>query len=140
MLLGHGVRTSAAARRAHDHQESYVLANTPSTWGLESHRNNVSNEDGVAVRRFREAGAHFVGKTNVPVDLADFQSYNPVYGTTNNPWNVERTPGGSSGGSAASLAAGFAALEAGSDIGGSIRTLRTSAACSAINPRGASSP
>ena len=102
-------------------KESYVLANTPSTWGLESHRNNVSNEDGVAVRRFRQAGAHFVGKTNVPVDLADFQSYNPVYGTTNNPWNVERTPGGSSGGSAASLAAGFAALEAGSDIGGSIR-------------------
>ena len=102
-------------------KESYVLANTPSTWGIESQRNNISNEDGTAVRRFRNAGAHFLGKTNVPTDLADFQSYNPIYGTTSNPWNVERTPGGSSGGSAASLAAGFAALEAGSDIGGSIR-------------------
>lgn len=102
-------------------KESYVLANTPSTWGIESQRNNISNDDGMAVRRFRNAGAHFIGKTNVPTDLADFQSYNPVYGTTNNPWNFERTPGGSSGGSAASLAAGFAALEAGSDIGGSIR-------------------
>ena len=67
------------------------------------------------------AGAHFLGKTNVPVDLADFQSYNPIYGTTGNPWDTSRTPGGSSGGSAASLAAGFCGLEAGSDIGGSIR-------------------
>ena len=62
-----------------------------------------------------------MGKTNVPLDLADFQSFNSIYGTTNNPWNLERIPGGSSGGSAAALAAGFTGLEAGSDIGGSIR-------------------
>jgi len=102
-------------------KESYVIAGTPSTWGIEAFRNNVAEEDGLAVQRFRAAGAHFLGKTNVPTDLADFQSYNPIYGTTGNPWDVERTPGGSSGGSAASLAAGFCALEAGSDIGGSIR-------------------
>lgn len=102
-------------------KESYVIAGTPSTWGIEDFRENVSDEDGLAVKRFRAAGAHFLGKTNVPVELADFQSYNPIYGTTGNPWDTSRTPGGSSGGSAASLAAGFCGLEAGSDIGGSIR-------------------
>ncbi len=102
-------------------KESYVIANTPATWGIEAFKDNVASEDGLAAKRFRAAGAHFLGKTNVPTDLADFQSYNPIYGTTGNPWNVERTPGGSSGGSAASLAAGFCGLEAGSDIGGSIR-------------------
>ena len=103
-------------------KESYVMQDTPATWGIESQRDNVADADGLAVRRFRAAGAHFLGKTNVPVDLADVQSYNPIYGATSNPWNLERTPGGSSGGSAAALAAGFSALEAGTDIGGSIRT------------------
>ena len=103
-------------------KESYVMQDTPATWGIEAQRDNVADADGLAVRRFRAAGAHFLGKTNVPVDLADVQSYNPIYGTTSNPWNLERTPGGSSGGSAASVAAGFSPLEAGSDIGGSIRT------------------
>lgn len=102
-------------------KESYVIADTPATWGQESFRNNTAAQDGLAVQRFRNAGAHFLGKTNVPVDLADFQSYNPIYGTTGNPYDTSRTPGGSSGGSAAALAAGFSALEAGSDIGGSIR-------------------
>ena len=103
-------------------KESYVMADTPSTWGIEAFRNNTSETDGLAVQRFRSAGAIFLGKTNVPEDLADFQSYNSIYGTTNNPWDMQRVPGGSSGGSAAALAAGFSALEAGSDIGGSIRT------------------
>jgi amidase len=102
-------------------KESYVLEDTPATWGLEAFRDNVAARDGLAVSRFRDAGAVFVGKTNVPVDLADFQSYNPIYGTTGNPWNTDLIPGGSSGGSSAALAAGFSALEAGSDIGGSIR-------------------
>ena len=102
-------------------KESYVIEGTSTTWGVEAFRNNVASADGLAVQRFKAAGAHFLGKTNVPVDLADFQSYNPIYGTTGNPWDMTRTPGGSSGGSAAALAAGFTALEAGSDIGGSIR-------------------
>ena len=102
-------------------KESYVMADTPSTWGIEAFRNNVSEADGLAVQRFRSAGAVFLGKTNVPEDLADFQSYNSIYGTTNNPWDVSRTPGGSSGGSAAALAAGLTGIDTGSDIGASIR-------------------
>src|SRR5213078_4877681 len=78
-------------------------------------------EDAVVVERLKAAGAVIIGKTNVPVALADWQSTNPIYGTTNNPYDIERTPGGSSGGSAAALAAGYVALEAGSDIGGSLR-------------------
>src|SRR5262249_21048472 len=74
-----------------------------------------------AAERLEKAGAVLFGKTNVPLMLADWQSYNAIYGTTNNPWEVTRTPGGSSGGSAAALAAGLTGLEAGSDIGGSIR-------------------
>src|SRR5690242_1904945 len=62
-----------------------------------------------------------MGKTNVPLLLGDFQSYNEIYGQTGNPWDPARTPGGSSGGGAAALAAGMVALEAGSDIGGSVR-------------------
>lgn len=102
-------------------KESYVLEGTPATWGIPEYRDNVANRDGLVVARFKAAGAHFLGKTNVPRDLGDFQSYNEIYGTTGNPWNPDRTPGGSSGGSAAAMAAGFSALEAGSDIGGSIR-------------------
>src|SRR5262249_43302980 len=77
--------------------------------------------DSLVVQRLKAAGAVILGKTNVPLDLADWQSYNDVYGTTNNPWDFGRTPGGSSGGSAAALAAGFVPLELGSDIGGSLR-------------------
>ena len=99
-------------------KESYVHANTPATWGIPAYRDNTAAADGLAVALFEAAGAHFLGKTNVPIDLGD-QSYNEKYGTTNNPWDTSRTPGGSSGGSAAALAAGFTALEAGSDIGGS---------------------
>ena len=68
-----------------------------------------------------DAGVTLFGKTNVPLNLADWQSYNEVYGSTNNPWDLARTPGGSSGGSGAALAAGLTGIEAGSDIGASIR-------------------
>jgi amidase len=102
-------------------KESYDVAGLPTTWGIPDFRDNIATSDAEAVRRLKNAGAHFVGKTNVPVELADFQSFNPIYGTTRNPWNLERTPGGSSGGSAAALAAGLTGLESGSDIGGSIR-------------------
>ena len=102
-------------------KEAYNIAGLPTTWGHPVFKDNLAGEDAEVVQRLKSAGAHFLGKTNVPVDLADFQSYNDVYGTTNNPWNTERTPGGSSGGSAAALAAGFCSLESGSDIGGSIR-------------------
>jgi amidase len=102
-------------------KEAYDLEGTPTTWGLPLFAKNVATKDSASVARYKAAGAHFLGKTNVPLNLADFQSYNDVYGTTNNPWNRGRTPGGSSGGSAAALAAGLTSLESGSDIGGSIR-------------------
>ncbi|MBW2282177.1 MAG: amidase [Deltaproteobacteria bacterium] len=102
-------------------KESYNIAGLPTTWGLPIFKDNVAASDSQAVVDFKGAGAVFMGKTNVPLSLADFQSYNEIYGTTNNPWDVSRIPGGSSGGSAAALAAGLTALECGSDIGGSIR-------------------
>jgi amidase len=102
-------------------KESNHMKGTPTTWGVPALRNQISQEDAVVVTRLREAGANIFGKTNVPLELGDFQSYNEIYGTTNNPWNQTRGPGGSSGGAAAALAAGLTALEIGSDIGGSIR-------------------
>jgi amidase len=81
----------------------------------------VSVQDAVAVARLKAAGAVVLGKTNVPPMLSDWQSANPIYGRTCNPWNLSCSPGGSSGGSAAALAAGYVPLELGSDIGGSIR-------------------
>lgn len=81
----------------------------------------VSSEDASAVARLRRAGAVIFGKTNVPIFTGDFQTYDALHGTTNNPWDVSRSPGGSSGGAAAAVACGFAALELGSDLGGSIR-------------------
>ena len=90
-------------------------------FGFEAFRRNIAAHDAVTVQRLKAAGAVIFGKTNVPVSLADWQSFNPVYGTTNNPWDPGCTPGGSSGGSAAALAAGLTALELGSDIGASIR-------------------
>ncbi|MBM3586159.1 MAG: amidase [Alphaproteobacteria bacterium] len=102
-------------------KESFDVEGLPTTWGLEAFRAHKAARDALAVSRFRAAGAILLGKTNVPVWLADWQSFNPVYGTTNNPWDVTRIPGGSSGGSAAALAAGLAGIEAGSDIGASIR-------------------
>jgi amidase len=102
-------------------KESFNIKGLPTTWGHPGMRNNIAADDALCIQRLMAAGAIVFGKTNVPVDLADFQSYNEVYGTTGNPWDVTRTPGGSSGGAAAALAAGLTGLEMGSDIGGSIR-------------------
>src|SRR5438128_767178 len=102
-------------------KESYDIAGLPTTWGVPAYTRNVATKNAVAVDRLLGAGVVLFGKTNVPLFLADWQSYNAIYGTTNNPWDVARAPGGSSGGSAAALAAGLTGLEAGSDIGSSIR-------------------
>ena len=102
-------------------KESFDVAGLPTTWGLEKHRANIPSATAIAVQRLMDAGAIVWGKTNVPVLLADWQTHNPVYGTTCNPWDPARTPGGSSGGAAAALAAGLTSLDYGSDIGGSIR-------------------
>ncbi len=102
-------------------KESFDVAGLPTTWGRPEQRHAIATRDALAVQRLRAAGAVVMGKTNVPLMLADWQSYNDIYGTTNNPWDLARAPGGSSGGAAAALAAGLTALDCGSDIGGSIR-------------------
>ena len=102
-------------------KESFDVAGLPTTFGNPPWKHNIAAEDALAIQRLKAAGAVIFGKTNVPLALADFQSYNPIYGITNNPWDLRRTPGGSSGGSAAALASGMTALEIGSDMGGSIR-------------------
>jgi amidase len=102
-------------------KESFDLVGHPTTWGHLPRKGHAAAADALVVDRLKAAGAVVFGKSNVPLNLADFQSYNAVYGTTNNPWDLTRGPGGSSGGSAAMIAAGLSALEYGSDIGGSIR-------------------
>jgi amidase len=102
-------------------KEPFNVVGLPTTWGFAEFKEFVPKEDALIVSRVKRSGAVLMGKTNVPVGLGDVQSYNPIYGTTNNPWDVTRTPGGSSGGSAAALAAGFGSLSFGSDIGGSLR-------------------
>jgi amidase len=102
-------------------KESYNVAGLPTTWGFPAQKDFVPSEDALSISRVKNAGGVILGKTNVPLGLGDWQSYNDIYGTTNNPYDLGRTPGGSSGGSAAALAAGYGPLSLGSDIGGSLR-------------------
>jgi amidase len=102
-------------------KESFDIVGLPSTWGNPVWKDNIAAANAVVVERLLGAGAVIYGKTNVPLMLQDSQSYNDVYGTTNNPWDRGRGPGGSSGGEAAAVAAGLSALGAGSDIAGSLR-------------------
>lgn len=102
-------------------KESFDITGLPTTWGVPEERDSIAERNALAVDRLEAAGAVIFGKTNVPLLLADWQSYNAIYGTTNNPWDLTCSPGGSSGGSAAALAAGMTGLEIGSDIGSSIR-------------------
>src|SRR5499425_1378382 len=102
-------------------KESYDVVGMPTTRGIPELKDNFPPRNALAVDRLLDAGVVLFGKTNVPIHLADYQSYNAIYGITNNPWDVTRAPGGSSGGSGAALAAGLTGLEAGSDIGSSIR-------------------
>jgi amidase len=102
-------------------KESFAVAGRPCTWGIPALKDARAKANSAAVQRLLDAGGVLVGGTNVPLQLADHQSYNEIYGTTNNPWDLRRTPGGSSGGTAACLAAGLGFAGLGSDIGGSIR-------------------
>ncbi|MCW8193809.1 amidase [Proteobacteria bacterium 005FR1] len=103
-------------------KETYEVTGMPTSAGATELRDHRPDHDAVAAQRLIDAGAIIIGKTNVPLYAGDLQSYNEIYGTTNNPWDPKRTPGGSSGGAAAALVAGLTPLEYGSDIGGSIRT------------------
>ncbi len=102
-------------------KESFCWLGTPCTSGFAERLDWRPERNDEAVQRLLDAGAVIYGKTNLPVGMADWQTFNPIYGTTGNPWDPELIPGGSSGGSAAAVASGMAALELGSDIGASIR-------------------
>jgi len=102
-------------------KEAFNVEGLPTTWGIPAFKDWRPPQDALAVARLKAAGAVILGKTNIPLAISDWQSFNDIYGTTNNPWDRARTPGGSSGGGAAALAAGYVALELGSDLNGSIR-------------------
>jgi amidase len=102
-------------------KESFDVAGLPTTWGHPQFKDRIAPHDALLVKRLKAAGAIIIGKTNIPVDLTDWQSFNPIYGRTSNPHNPERSPGGSSGGSAAAVASGMVACDYGTDIGGSVR-------------------
>lgn len=102
-------------------KDSIDVTGMTSTSGAPVHRDRIPERDAPVVSRLRQAGAIIVGKTNVPIFTGDFQSFNSVYGVTNNPWDLTRSPGGSSGGAAAAVATGMSSFELGSDFAGSIR-------------------
>ena len=102
-------------------KDNIAVAGMKTTSSLPALANYVSSFDAPVVERLRKAGAIIMGKTNLPVFAMDVQTNSPVFGITNNPWDLSRTPGGSSGGAAAAIAAGLSALEIGNDLGGSIR-------------------
>ncbi len=102
-------------------KECFDVKGTPATLGLPHRAQHKATEDSPLVARLRQAGAIVLGKTNVPQLLLYLESDNPLYGRANNPWNRERSPGGSSGGEGAIIAAGGSALGLGNDIGGSLR-------------------
>lgn len=102
-------------------KECFHLSGTQSTIGIGRYAGRISNCDSPLVTRLREAGAIVLGKTNIPQGMVMHETDNPVYGRTNNPWNLDRGPGGSSGGEGAAVAAGYSVIGLGNDIGGSIR-------------------
>ncbi|HLI53948.1 MAG TPA: amidase family protein [Acidimicrobiales bacterium] len=102
-------------------KDAIEVAGMRSTGGASELADHVPVADAPVVARLRRAGAIVLGKTNVPRWSGDIQTYNDVFGTTNNPWALDRTPGGSSGGPAAAVSAGLSAFDIGTDIGGSIR-------------------
>lgn len=103
-------------------KDTWEVAGMPCTAGAPEWKDYIPAHHAEVVERLENAGAIVFGKTNTPLYAMDFQSYNEVYGTTNNPWDIERTPGGSSGGAVAALATGMTALDIGTELGGSIRT------------------
>jgi amidase len=102
-------------------KDCFEMKGVRTTAGSKSLFDYIPQRDSNVVKRLREAGAVIIGHTNIPEMAGDWQTYNPLFGTTNNPWDVARTPGGSTGGGASALAAGLTFLEVGSDLGGSIR-------------------
>ena len=103
------------------HKDLMPTAGIRTTFGSPIYRDHVPDQDGLLVERVRAAGAILIGKTNTPEFGAGSQTFNPVFGVTRNPWDLDKTCGGSSGGAAAALAAGMLPIADGSDFGGSLR-------------------
>ena len=103
-------------------KDAFETAGLRTTSGASKLKEYIPSTTAVAVQRYMDAGAIVFGKTNVPIFCGDLQTYNDLFGVTNNPWDLARSPGGSSGGATSVLAAGLTGLELGSDIAGSIRT------------------
>ncbi|MCP5206211.1 MAG: amidase [Hahellaceae bacterium] len=103
-------------------KDTYEVVGFTATSGARRWQTHTPATNATAVQRLLDAGVVPMGKTNVPYMASDWQSYNRIYGKTNNPWDFSRTPGGSSGGAAAAVSSGMSVVELGSDIGGSIRT------------------
>src|SRR6202023_3419395 len=102
-------------------KDAHATSGVRTTTGFPPLAGYVPKEDGAVAARLKDAGGILIGKTNVPVMLADFQTSNPIFGRTNTPWDTARTPGGSSGGAAAALASGMTPFEIGTDLSASIR-------------------
>ena len=115
-------------------KETFDVVGTPSTLGVAARVTQLAKQDSPLVQRLRQAGAILLGKTNVPQLMCTYECDNPVYGRTNNPWNLSRSSGGSSGGEAAAVASGGSALGLGSDVGGSLRQPAQSCGIHAIKP------
>jgi fatty acid amide hydrolase len=121
-------------------KESLDLAQTPSTFGVRRAKDSLASTDDIYVSRLTDAGAIVLGKTNVAQALMFSESENPIYGRSNNPWNINRTPGGSSGGEAAIIAAGGSPLGLGTDFGGSLRVPATFCGIASIKPTAGRAP
>lgn len=102
-------------------KDEFLVEDTPTTWGLAHRVGHRATSEGPILHRLRAAGAIPFVKTNIPVMLIEMESHNPTFGRTNNPWDLERTPGGSSGGEGALIASLGSPLGLGADIGGSLR-------------------
>ena len=102
-------------------KDTLDVAGLASTWGAVGLKGNVAARNARAVDLWAGAGAILLGKTNIPTFSQGWQTSNALFGVTNNPWDLARTPGGSTGGGAAALAAGLTAIDIGTDIGGSLR-------------------
>jgi amidase len=102
-------------------KENNDVRGMPTTMGNLKYKGRISSQHEIAVQRLHDAGVIIFGETNLPLDAMDVQSYNEVYGSTGNPWDTTKTPGGSSGGASAAVACGMTPIELGGDVGGSIR-------------------
>jgi amidase len=119
--LARGDRVGPLHGLPHAFKDTHEAAGWPTTFGSPLRHDYVSRRDDLVVERIRRAGAVTIGKTNVPEWAAGSHTFNPIFGTTRNPYDLSRSAGGSSGGAAAALASGMLPLADGSDMGGSLR-------------------